>query len=190
MNILPYDGAVDYLGPVFSKLAADQWLSMLFEAIPWKNDEVVMFGKRITMARKVAWFADGGAAYSYTGTTKRPEPWSESMLALRSRVQDISSSKYNCCLLNLYHLGSESMSWHSDDEATLVPCAPIASLSFGAERRFCFKHKRTQEKASLLLEHGSLLVMRGSTQTHWRHALPKSSRVVHPRISLTFRTMA
>jgi len=109
---------------------------------------------------------------------------------LRTRVQAISGVAYNSCLLNLYHSGEEGMGWHSDDETTLRRDAAIASLSFGAERKFAFRHKTTKETVALVLEHGSLLMMQGATQRHWRHALPKSKKVKAPRINLTFRSIA
>jgi len=101
----------------------------------------------------------------------------------------LNGATYNSCLLNLYHNGDEAMAWHSDDEKTLAPNAAIASISLGAERKFAFKHKRTSEIISLLLEHGSLLVMKDTTQTHWLHRLPPTKTTDKPRINLTFRTI-
>jgi alkylated DNA repair dioxygenase AlkB len=104
-------------------------------------------------------------------------------------VEGKTGGTYNSCLLNLYHNGDEGMAWHSDDEKTLGENSAIASFSFGAERKFSFKHKQTKETVSMMLEHGSLLVMKGTTQTHWLHCLPKSKRITTPRVNLTFRTM-
>ncbi|MEO9210196.1 MAG: alpha-ketoglutarate-dependent dioxygenase AlkB, partial [Ginsengibacter sp.] len=104
-------------------------------------------------------------------------------------TEEKSGESYNSCLLNLYHTGQEGMAWHSDGEKDLKKNGAIASLSFGAERKFAFKHKRTKETVSINLQPGSLLVMKGSTQTHWLHRLPPTKMIRSPRINLTFRTI-
>lgn len=189
-NILPYDGTVRYHGIVMSHEEAQNYYDALMSKVPWKNDEAVIFGRHIVTARKVAWYGDSGFSYTYSGTTKEALPWSNELLALKALAEEHTAMAFNSCLLNLYHSGDEGMGWHSDDEKSLVKNSAIASLSFGAERRFDFKHKRTGEKVSLPLVSGSLLVMQGETQKHWRHQLPKSKKVTAPRINLTFRSMA
>jgi len=188
-NLLPYDGTVNYHGPVLSVAEADRYLAALLANVPWKPDELVIFGRRIVTARQVAWFGDEGCAYTYSGTTKQAVPWSAELRELKALVEKLTQCTYNSCLANLYHNGYEGMAWHSDDEKELARCATIASLSFGAERKFSFKHKRTQETISLMLEHGSLLAMRDTTQLHWLHSLPKTKKVATPRVNLTFRTI-
>ncbi len=188
-QLLPRDGEAIYHGPVFSEDESAEILSSLLAEIPWLSDEVVMFGKRIVTARKVAWFADEGRSYAYSGTTKIAHPWSQPLADLRGKAEQLTGATYNSCLLNLYHTGEEGMGWHSDDEKAIVPGSSIASLSFGAERKFAFKHKQTKETVSLLLENGSLLDMRGAIQRHWLHQLPKTKKVTTPRVNLTFRTM-
>jgi alkylated DNA repair dioxygenase AlkB len=116
-------------------------------------------------------------------------PWTKELLALKILVEEKTGETYNACLLNLYHDGSESMAWHSDGETDLKKKGAIASLSFGAERKFSFKHKATKENISLILKHGSLLVMKGITQSHWLHRLPPTTKTMEPRINLTFRTI-
>jgi alkylated DNA repair dioxygenase AlkB len=189
LNLLPSDGVVNYHGPVISTTEAWRTFEALMSEVPWRNDEAVIFGKRIVTARKVAWYGDSNFAYTYSGTTKEALPWNTELRALKALVEQITGSTFNSCLLNLYHHGDEGMAWHSDDEKSLARDSSIASISLGAERKFCFKHKRTAEAASVILEHGSLLVMRGATQTHWLHSLPKTKKVTAPRINLTFRTM-
>ena len=189
-NLLPRDGIVNYHGPIFPSDEADHFFTRLRETLAWRHDEVVMFGKRIVTARKVAWYGDREFAYTYSGTTHTALPWTEELAELKAKVEAILGGSLNSCLANRYHDGSEGMGWHSDDEATLVENAPISSLSFGAERKFALRHKADhKEKVSLTLEHGSLLTMRGETQRHWSHALPKSRRVADERINLTFRVM-
>ncbi len=186
-QILPRDGEAIYHSPVFSEGESAEILSSLLAEIPWQSDEVVMFGKRIVTARQVAWFADDQVPYSYSGTTRTAHPWSPRLTDLREKAEQLTGTTYNSCLLNLYHHGEEGMGWHSDDEKAIVPGSSIASLSFGAERKFAFKHKQTKEAVSLLLENGSLLDMRGETQRHWLHQLPKTKKISTPRVNLTFR---
>ncbi len=188
-NLLPGDGTVHYHGPVMAADVADGYLAMLYEGVPWRHDQAVMFGKHIVTARKVAWYGDTDFPYTYSGTTKTALPWTLELLQLKSLAERLSAASFNSCLLNLYSNGREGMGWHSDDEQTMVPGAAIASMSFGAERRFCFKPKSGGDTISVELEHGSLLVMSGSTQKCWLHSLPKAVRVTSPRINLTFRQM-
>lgn len=186
-NLLPCDGVVNYLGPVMPADEAANYYEALSSGVPWTQDEVVIFGKRIVTSRKVAWF--GEVPYSYSGTTKKALPWSDDLQRLKATIEERSGTTFNSCLLNLYHDGNEGMGWHSDDERSIERNSCIASVSLGAERKFSFKHKRSGETVSVLLETGSLLLMKGETQTHWLHSLPKSKQVKEPRINLTFRRM-
>ncbi len=186
-NLLPCDGVVNYLGPVMSVDEAANYYEALSSGVPWTHDEVVIFGKRIVTSRKVAWF--GEVPYSYSGTTKQALPWSNDLRTLKATVEKRCGTTFNSCLLNLYNDGNEGMGWHSDDERSIERNSCIASVSLGAERKFSFKHKRSGGTLSVLLETGSLLLMKGETQTHWLHSLPKSKRVKEPRINLTFRQM-
>lgn len=189
VNLLPYDGEVVYYGKVISTSEEQRILKELLTAIAWKNDEAVIFGKHIITKRKVAWYGDAEYAYTYSNTTKQALLWTDDLLKLKKMVEGITGTKFNSCLLNLYHDGDEGMAWHSDDEKSLGKNTTIASLSFGAERKFAFKHKATKQTISLVLDSGSLLVMKGTTQTHWLHRLPKTTKVTRPRVNLTFRTM-
>jgi len=189
LNLLPYDGTVNYFGKVFSQPEANYYLENLLQTIEWKNDEAIIFGKRIITKRKVAWYGDQDFEYTYSNTTKRALPWTQDLLALKTITEKISGEKFNSCLLNLYHNGNEGMAWHSDGEKDLKKNGAIGSLTFGAERKFSFKHKQTKETVSIILEHGSLLVMKDSTQTYWLHRLPPTKLVSKPRVNLTFRTI-
>lgn len=188
-NLLPVDGIVNYYGKIMPIERADDYYMYLFNDIEWKHDEAIIFGKHIITKRKVAWYGDEAYSYKYSNITRQSLVWTKELLELKLLVENKTGLKFNSCLLNLYHDGNEGMAWHSDDEKSLGKDTVIASLSFGAERKFSFKHKRSKETRSIILEHGSLLVMKGTTQTHWLHTLPKSKRVTNPRINLTFRTM-
>jgi len=188
-NWLPYQGTVNYYGRLLTTEQADIYLNKLLETIEWRNDEAIIFGKKISTKRKVAWYGERPYAYTYSNTTKYALPWTEDLLALKALTEKETGETFNSCLLNLYHNGDEGMAWHSDGEADLKKDGAIASLSLGAERKFAFKHKQTGEKVTLTLEHGSLLVMKDTTQTFWLHRLPPSKKIVKPRVNLTFRTI-
>ena len=190
LNILPEDGEVIYFGKAVDPSRADHYFKELLQTSEWKNDESVIFGRHIITKRKVAWYGDNDYSYTYSNITKQALPWTPVLLELKKLTEDLSGEAFNSCLLNLYHNGDEGMAWHSDDEKMLSENASIASFSFGAERRFAFRHKRSKQTISLMLEHGSLLLMKGATQKNWLHSLPKSKKVTAPRINLTFRTMA
>lgn len=188
-NILPCDGEVLYYGPIFSKAEADAYYTQLLDEIEWMPDEIMMFGKLIITKRKVAWYGDAGISYTYSKKTKTALAWTPLLLNMKALVEAKSGTTYNSCLLNLYHEGKEGMGWHSDDEKEMLKNGAIASVSFGAERKFAFKHRTQPYKTDILLHHGSLLVMKGSTQTNWLHRLPPSAKIKTPRINLTFRTI-
>ncbi len=188
-NILPYDGNVIYFGEIVSREQADFYYEKLLESIEWKNDQAIIFGKLIITKRKVAWYGDKNFDYTYSNTTKTALPWTKELLELKKLAEEKTGTIYNSCLLNLYHDGDEGMAWHSDDEKALGKNTSIASFSFGAERKFAFKHKKTDESVSTFLEHGSLLLMKDETQTNWLHRLPPTKKVKSPRINLTFRTI-
>ncbi|MEM6525281.1 MAG: alpha-ketoglutarate-dependent dioxygenase AlkB [Bacteroidota bacterium] len=188
-NLLPFDGEVYYHGKIFSDQQSEEYAKQLFERIAWENDEAYIFGKHIITKRKVAWYADKSFTYTYSNATKTALTWTNELRKLKTKVEEAAETTYNSCLLNLYHTGDEGMAWHSDGEKELVRHGSIASVSFGAERKFSFKHKTTKETVSLLLEPGSLLIMQGTTQDHWLHRLPPTKKVHTPRINLTFRQM-
>lgn len=188
-NLLTKDGTVNYYGHILNKEKADYYFQQLYNTIDWKNDTAIINGKIIYTDRKVAWYGDSNYKYSYSGATKTALAWTKELLELKTLVEEKTGVKYNSCLLNLYHNGEEGMAWHSDDEKSLGRNTTIASLSLGAERTFAFKHKETKETISLLLNHGSLLVMKDETQTYWWHRLPPTKLIKRPRINLTFRTI-
>ncbi len=188
-NLLPKDGTVNYYGKLMTSYKANHYFEVLLNAIEWKNDEAIIFGKRIITKRKVAWYGDKPFSYTYSNTTKSALPWTKELLELKALIEEKTGETFNSCLLNLYHNGDEGMAWHSDAEKDLKKNGAIGSLSFGAERKFAFKHKETKETVSMILEHGSLLVMKDETQTNWLHRLPPTKMISKPRVNLTFRTI-
>ena len=188
-NLLPQDGCVNYYGVVLSQSEADLYYERLLVEIDWQHDEALMFGKKIITKRKVAWYGDQPFSYTYSKIKKTARPWIPVLVTLKELAEELTQETFNSCLLNLYHTGSEGMAWHSDDEKDLKENGAIGSLSFGAVRKFAFKHKQSKETVSMMLEHGSLLVMKGATQEHWLHRLPPTKTVHDPRINLTFRTI-
>lgn len=189
VNLLPKDGTVNYYGKIFSLEEASHYYHLLLSEIEWRNDEAVIFGKKILTKRKVAWYGDIPFEYTYSNATKTALPWTENLLILKKIAEQTTGETYNSCLLNLYHSGDEGMAWHSDAEKDLKKHGAIGSMSFGAERKFAFKHKKTQEKVELILEHGSLLVMKNETQDFWLHRLPPTKKFFKERVNLTFRSI-
>ncbi len=188
-NLLPKDGQLNYYGVVFSGNESDDYLNKLLDNIEWKNDEIKLFGKIITTKRKVAWYGDFPFEYRYSNRTKLALLWTNELLELKHKVEYLLGETFNSCLLNLYHNGSEGMAWHSDNEKELKKHGAIASLSFGAERKFVLKHNFSGEKVELFLENGSLLIIKNETQDFWLHRLTTTKRILTPRINLTFRTI-
>ena len=188
IQILPYDGVTLYYGKIFDEIKAAALFGELLTSVAWENDVVKIAGRIITTKRKVAWMGDGDFTYAYSHTEKKALPWQKGVREIKTEVESVSGEAFNSCLLNLYHTGEEGVSWHSDNEAILLPKGAIASISLGAERMFRFRHKKSKETIAIRLEHGSLLLMRGETQAAWVHELPKTARVKTPRINLTFRT--
>jgi alkylated DNA repair dioxygenase AlkB len=189
-NYLTRDGEVYYVDNFLSEEQAYKTFEVLDREIPWQHDVNIMFGKRIVTKRQVAWYGDKPYTYQYAGSKKVALPWTESLKQLKEDIEQYSGETYNSCLLNLYKHGEEGMGWHSDNEKELKKEGTIASVSLGASRRFDFRHRNTKEKISIQLNTGSLLLMKGSTQSYWQHQLPKTKKVSRPRINLTFRTIA
>ena len=153
----------------------------------WQAETITLFGKQITVPRRVFWMGDADAHYSYSNTSHIPVPWSKELLELKNRIKRELGLQFNSVLGNLYRDGQDHMGWHRDNETELGENPNILSISLGAERRFCFKHIQHGEKHALVLKHGSALLMQGNCQQQYKHALPKSIRIKSPRINLTFR---
>jgi len=140
-NILSFDGEVKYYGSVMNTEKSQYYFDQLLQHIQWKNDKAIIFGKLIITKRKVAWYGDKPFDYTYSKTTKSALPWTKELLELKEIIENKTGEKFNSCLLNLYHNGAEGMVWHSDGEKDLKKNGAIGSLSFGAERKFSFKHR-------------------------------------------------
>lgn len=188
-NILPYEGCVHYFGQILTETEADAYFEKLLQTITWQHDQAIIFGKKLTTKRKVAWYGDQAFEYTYSNIHKYALPWTAELRILKALVEAETGETFNASLLNLYHSGEEGMAWHSDGEKDLKKNGAIASLSFGAVRKFAFKHKQSKEKIDIILQNGSLLLMKDTTQRHWLHRLPPTKKVHTARINLTFRTI-
>ena len=166
-------------------------LAELTETIAWRHEPIKLFGKEVLQPRLTAWHGDPAARYRYSGLLLEPQPWTPALQQLRQQLETASGARFNSVLLNLYRSGQDSMGWHADNEPELGPAPVIASLSLGSTRRFRLRPRdlaRTPHApVSLELPSGSLLLMRGPTQQHWLHAVPKTARPTGPRLNLTFR---
>ena len=187
VNLLPYDGEAFYFPQIFTEAEANSYFQSLLKNILWQHDELFIYGKKITTKRQVAWYGNEGLSYTYSKSTKLALPWTPTLLLIKTTVEAFCEQSFNSCLLNLYANGKEGMAWHSDSEKELDPNGIIASLSFGTERIFQFKHKGSKEIITKLLAQGSLLLMKQNSQTQWQHRLPERSAVKEARINLTFR---
>lgn len=186
-NWLPYDGTVHFFGAVFNTVESQNYYNQLLSEIQWKNDEVIIYGKHIVTKRKTAWYGEKPYKMLYSKIERIAITWNAVLLELKTKVEGITGEKYNSCICNLYHSGEEGMSWHADDEKELKQNGSIASISFGATRKFDLKHKTSKEKVSFNLSSGDLLEMKDEIQNHWLHSIPKTKKVLTPRINLTFR---
>jgi alkylated DNA repair dioxygenase AlkB len=182
------DADVSLMCDAFADTEASRFFGELRRGLEWRQEEVTIFGRRHAVPRLVAWHGDTGARYTYSGTPHEPLPWTPALERVRRRVQELTGLEFNAVLLNLYRDGRDGMGWHADDEAELGPDPVIASVSLGAARRFCLRHRRHKGlRTEVRLPHGSLLLMSGATQRNWVHAVPKTALPVGERINLTFR---
>ncbi len=181
--------SVEYIENFFDFDQSQLYMKHLTNDINWKREKIRMWGKEIVTKKRIAWYADEGKSYTYSGSTFHPDQWNELLLEIKKYVEQYIKFQFNSVLLNEYPNGKVGMGWHSDDEGELGIDPIIASLSFGANRDFIFKHKtdKSFENIKIHLKSGSLLLMLGSTQHHWKHSLPKRLKVREPRINLTFR---
>ncbi len=192
MKVIALTDALLYFdGGFFSASQADQLMTELRDQTPWETHYIRMFGRELPAPRLSSWHGEPDAHYRYSSVDYVPKAWTLAQRIVLDQLHalgiDHRPLRFNSVLCNYYRSGAEHMSWHSDNEAELGPDPIIASVSFGAARRFCLRHKSLPEKHELLLTHGSLLIMGSGTQRHWQHALPKAASVSQPRINLTFR---
>lgn len=191
-ELLPHHGSALLRESWIDPGEADAIFTRLMDEIPWQSHDLVLFGKKMTEPRLSAWVADDGVSYSYSGVRRVPETWTPTLTELRQLCESTLASRFpgvafNSVLANLYRSGDDSMGWHADDEPELGPTPVIASLSFGDERRFDFRHRTSGETVRVYLPHGSLLVMSGETQIHWKHCLAKTKASHSSRVNLTYR---
>ncbi len=184
------DAAITYFPHFFDQKEADAIFAKLTSDIPWQQDNICVFGKTHPQPRLTALFGNGGKSYSYSNIKMQPHPWNALLQKIKSRVESVSETKFTSVLLNLYRDGKDSNGWHADNEKELGTNPIIASVSFGAERVFQLKHNTISNlKQNILLEHGSLLLMQGTTKHFWKHQIPKTSKKIGSRINLTFRVI-
>ncbi len=182
------NGELAYYPQFFNGAESNHFMQHLQETINWKQESMKMYGKEVLFPRLMAWYGDAAMSYSFSGNIFHPEPWTTGLLQIRDRITPISGQVFNSVLLNLYRNGNDSMGWHSDDEPELGLHPVIASVNFGATRRFQLRYKSEhQRKYELSLQHGSLLVMKGPLQEYWEHQVPKTTKISDGRINLTFR---
>jgi len=188
-NLAPQDGELYYLPGFIPPAETGDLFRRLRDGLDWQQEVATIMGRRMPLPRLVCWHGDKDAVYRYSGLVHYPQPWTADLLRLKQAVEDASGWRFNSVLGNLYRDGQDSMGWHADQEQSLGENPTIASLSLGAERLFKIRHNKSGETLDLPLGDGSLLLMDGSLQHHWRHCVPKTRLPVPARINLTFRNI-
>jgi alkylated DNA repair dioxygenase AlkB len=185
------DGEVIIYQNFFEQLESEQLFNELISNMNWRQDKIKMFGKEFDQPRLTAWYGDEGKSYKYSGIIMNPESWIPALLLIKERIEKVIELNFNSVLVNLYRNGKDYVSWHSDDEPELGNNPTIASVSLGETRRFQLRHKSNKnlDTVEIALNHGSLLIMKGSTQHFWKHQVPKTSKLLKARINLTFRVI-
>ena len=185
------DGQVIVYQHFFEQSESDRFFAELLSDINWQQDKIKLFGREVNLPRLTAWYGDEDKSYKYSGITMNPNPWTPILLSIKEKIEKVIKLNFNSVLANLYRNRQDYVSWHSDDEKELGKNPIIASVSFGATRRFLLRHKSNKdlETVDISLTHGSLLIMKGSTQHYWKHQVPKTAKVKTERINLTFRVI-
>ncbi len=187
MNIPIQNGQLTYFPDFLTAPAQLRYFELLSQTLAWKQDEINIFGKRVPIPRLQAWYGDSETEYSYSGIQMQPNPWTDELLQLKEHVELTSNCHFNSMLANFYRDGMDKVGYHADDEPELGEQPVIASLSLGCTRKFTLKHNQTDEKVSIDLVGGSLLILASDTQQYYKHALMQQKKAVGGRINLTFR---
>lgn len=184
------DAELIYITDFFSNEEADIYFNTLKTKIEWQEDDITIFGKTYKQPRLTALFGENHQPYSYSNITMHPQPFTEELKIIKQKIELLSKEIFNTVLLNLYRNGNDSNGWHADNEKELGKHPVIASVTFGEERPFHFKHRKLkEERHKIILEHGSLLIMKGAMQEHWLHQIAKTKKTIGERINLTFRKL-
>ena len=182
------DAEFIYYPNFFSKEKADLFFENLLNETPWQHDEITIFGKKILQPRLTSLYGNDGKSYGYSNIVMHPHPFNNTLTFIKNEIENTINEHFTTVLLNLYRNEKDSNGWHADNEKELGRDPVIASLSLGEERVFQIKHNTNKEiKQSIILQHGSLLVMKDGAQIHYKHQIPKASKSKKPRINLTFR---
>jgi alkylated DNA repair dioxygenase AlkB len=188
-ELLPYDGSARLFEDVWTEDESQSIEAELIESLGWKQLTVEVFNRKVDQPRSTCWYGDDGRTYSYSGVSLSAQPWTQLLHEIRKECEGLAGVQFNSVLANLYRTGADSISWHSDNEPELGPEPVIASVTFGAMRRFDMRHRETKEVVHINLTPGSVLLMSGASQAKWQHQIAKTKKTVGPRINLTFRTI-
>lgn len=183
------NGEYIHISSFFDNNSANTYLEAFKNKILWKQESMNMYGKQVLFPRLTSWYGASDKAYSFSGIKLNPNPWIDELLEIKQKIEPLCEVEFNSVLLNLYRNGNDSISWHTDAEKELGLNPIIASVNFGAERKFQIRHNSTQETHDIMLKHGSLLIMKGEMQHFWRHQVPKQKNITKERINLTFRVI-
>jgi len=186
-NILPFDGELYLVESFYQKVKADQLFNLLLGNLAWQQEKIFLYGRWLKVPRLMCWYGDENAEYRYSGVNHQPYLWTEELLSIKQKIQDVYPYAFNSVMANLYRNGADSMGCHADDEKELGVNPIIASLSLGDQRLLKFRHQKSKQVFDVILKQGDLLLMAGEIQHNWRHELPKTKKLKAERINLTFR---
>jgi alkylated DNA repair dioxygenase AlkB len=188
-SLISSDGELVFIESFIADDEAQRIRRSLLDDLAWQEESIRIYGRPVKVPRLICWYGGPGAVYTYSGVVHEPLPWTPLLSRLRRQVEVFTRRRFNSVLGNLYRDGNDSMGWHADKEKELGPVPFIASLSFGEQRTFKIRHNRTKEMVTIELTNGSLLLMGGVIQTHWRHCVPKTKQAKKARVNLTFRNI-
>ncbi len=189
-NIQLKDAELIYYPEFFNKSTSDKLLKTLLDTIQWRQDKIIMYGKELPLPRLSAWYGENQKPYTYSGITLHPLPWTDELLFIKEKIEEVVKVKFTSVLLNRYRDGQDYVGWHTDDEKELGQNPIIGSVNFGASRRFQLRRNDDHKnKFEVELNHGTYLVMQGSTQHFWQHQVPKTALKIGERLNLTFRVI-
>lgn len=184
------DALFEYYPSFLTEEKANLLYDKLLNDIPWKQDDITIFGKTHLQPRLTALYGNEGKPYSYSNIVMQPHPWNTTLMYIKNEIEELTQLKFTTVLLNLYRNENDSNGWHSDNEKELGRNPNIASLSLGENRLFQLKHiEKKEAKQNIILSNGSLLVMKQGSQIHYKHQVPKATTPKKSRINLTFRTI-
>jgi alkylated DNA repair dioxygenase AlkB len=158
---------------------ADALFERLASAVPWRAERRRMYDHVVSVPRLLC---------HYDADQPLPDPaLAEARSVLDSHYRPEIGDALSTVGLCLYRDGRDSVAWHGDNSGRRVHETIVAIVSLGNPRAFLLRPRRGGQTLRYMAGHGDLLVMGGTCQRTWEHAVPKTARPAGPRISVQFR---